>query len=131
MYFIPRDQDHIARLDLVPLAIPENFPLAGMDKDLVLPCVGMLSRIPRRCNLKNPHAKVVCAVIFPNRNAAGDPFCFFTIIMGRRNFGILFNLHASLLISVWSRPARAFLAIQRHRLGPVVLYNILSYFAIS
>jgi len=94
MFFIAWHKCNITGLDGLPLTVAVNFAFTCMEEYFVLPIMRMLRRIATGGNLKNPHAKIVRAVVLADNNASRDALCLVIIEMSCLDVGIRNNLHA-------------------------------------
>jgi hypothetical protein len=74
MLLTTRNKKDTPTYNIHPFAIPEYGALSGMNKHLMLPCVGMLWCKTACLNGKNPHAKITGAIAFADDDSTGYPF---------------------------------------------------------
>lgn len=77
MFLVAGDKKHRSTAYLSPFAVLIGLSLAGVDEDLMFPCVVMSWGKTTGSNGKDAHAEILSAVCFADNNPAGNPFhCF-------------------------------------------------------
>jgi hypothetical protein len=77
------DEKHGAAAHLSPFAVLVYLALAGVDKNLVFPGMGVARGETTRGDSKDTHTKVVGAVFLADYDPAGDTFhCFAVELLG-------------------------------------------------
>jgi len=79
MLLILRDEHSVPLGYRGPFPLMENFTASRVEKDFVLPVMGVEWRVSFRPQLENAHAEIECAVVFSDQNPARDAFCGSTV----------------------------------------------------
>jgi hypothetical protein len=94
MFFIARYKQNITCPHRMPLTLPINFTLAGMDEHFMFPIMRMPGRMSAGRNFKDSHAKIIGTVILAYHHTRRDALYFSIFKMSRRDVSILDNFHS-------------------------------------